>query len=90
MVRSDPTTMTPMTDELDVRPLTPDTWSALARDHGATTLEAYPVETAGARLAAAGAPTGTIPMFERVGFRAVATRQANQTTRPRHILRLSL
>lgn len=61
-----------------------------ARQHGATTIEAYPIETDGRRLPSASAYTGTVGMFERAGFRRVATRQANPATRPRPIYRLEL
>jgi GNAT superfamily N-acetyltransferase len=49
-----------------------------AREHGATTLEAYPVDAGGARMPAALAYTGTLGMFERAGF-AIA---AETTSRP--------
>ena len=45
-------------------------------DHGATMLEAYPVDTAGERIASANAYKGTLSMFERAGFEVVARRQA--------------
>lgn len=63
---------------------------AYARDHGATTLEAYPVDVADGRIASANAYGGTLAMFERLGFREVVRRQANQATRPRPIVRLAL
>ena len=40
-----------------------------ARVHGATTLEAYPVDTSDGRVSAAIAYQGTLSMFERAGFR---------------------
>jgi GNAT superfamily N-acetyltransferase len=62
-----------------------------ARDHGATTLEAYPVDLAGSeRIPSANAYTGTLAMFERAGFTVVARRQANAATRVRPIVRLRL
>jgi GNAT superfamily N-acetyltransferase len=62
-----------------------------ARDHGATTLEAYPVELAeGERIASANTYMGTLAMFERAGFEVVARRQANSTTRVRPIVRRTL
>lgn len=62
-----------------------------ARDHGATTLEAYPVDlAAGERIASANAYSGTVAMFERVGFEVVARRKANAATRERPIVRLTL
>ena len=42
-----------------------------AREHGATLLEAYPVETEGQRVPAAHAYKGTMGMFERAGFEVV-------------------
>jgi GNAT superfamily N-acetyltransferase len=59
-----------------------------ARQHGATTLEAYPVDTSGGRVPAASAYTGTLPMYERAGFRLVTTRRATPTSRLRPIVRL--
>ena len=61
-----------------------------ARDHGATTLEAYPVDTSGGRVPAANAFHGTLAMFERAGFEVVERRQWNATSPVRPIVRLSL
>jgi GNAT superfamily N-acetyltransferase len=62
-----------------------------ARSHGATTLEAYPVEVAkGQRIPAANAFHGTLTMFERAGFTVVERRQWNATTPVRPIVRLAL
>ena len=58
-----------------------------AREHGATLLEGYPVETDGQRLRAANAYKGTVGMFERAGFKVVERRQANRTTPVRPIVR---
>lgn len=58
-----------------------------ARDHGATVLEAYPVETAGRTVPSAWAYTGTLGMFEREGFRVVMRRRAAPAMRPRPIVR---
>jgi GNAT superfamily N-acetyltransferase len=63
---------------------------AYARDHGATTLEAYPTDTGGGRRAAASLFNGSLSMFERTGFRVVAERQFNATTPVRPIVRLEL
>ncbi len=53
-----------------------------ARDHGATTLEAYPVEvTPGERVPSANAFQGTLGMFERAGFKVVARRRAKPPAR---------
>jgi GNAT superfamily N-acetyltransferase len=58
-----------------------------AREHGATLLEAYPVETDGRRVPAANAYKGTVGMFEGAGFEVVARRQHNRTTPVRPIVR---
>ncbi len=63
---------------------------AFARAHGATTLEAYPVDVGEGRVPAASAFHGTLAMFERVGFTVVARRQWNATTPVRPIVRLTL
>ena len=55
-----------------------------ARDHGATMLEAYPVDTGGGRVPSANVYHGTLSMFERAGFRVVERRQFN---RPRPSVR---
>ena len=61
-----------------------------ARDHGATMLEAYPVDTAGGHIPAANAFHGPLSMFERAGFAIVERRQWNATTPIRPIVRLAL
>jgi GNAT superfamily N-acetyltransferase len=62
-----------------------------ARDHGATTLEAYPVEVAaGERVPSANVYQGTLSMFERAGFTVAERRQHNPTSPDRPIVRLSL
>jgi GNAT superfamily N-acetyltransferase len=61
-----------------------------ARAHGATTLEAYPVDTSDGRVPAANAYHGTLAMFERAGFTIVERRQWNPTTPVRPIVRLEL
>ena len=61
-----------------------------ARDHGATTLEAYPVDTAAGRVAPANAYHGPLPMFESAGFKVVERRQWNATSPVRPIVRLVL
>jgi ribosomal protein S18 acetylase RimI-like enzyme len=63
---------------------------AYAREHGATLLEAYPVETEGERVPDADAYKGTVSMFERAGFEVVARRRANRVSRERPIMRLWL
>jgi len=61
-----------------------------ARAHGATTLEAYPVDTSDGRVPAANAFHGTLAMFERAGFTVAERRQWNPTTPVRPIVRLEL
>jgi ribosomal protein S18 acetylase RimI-like enzyme len=61
-----------------------------ARSHGATMLEAYPVDTAGQRIASANAFRGTLSMYERAGFEVVARRQATAGSPPRPIVRRAL
>ena len=62
-----------------------------ARDHGATLLEAYPVEVSGGRrIPAANAYHGTLGMFERAGFRVVERRQFNATSPVRPIVRRAI
>lgn len=62
-----------------------------ARDHGAPTLEAYPVEVAkGERIPSANVYHGTLAMFERAGFTVVERRRWNASSPPRPIVRLDL
>lgn len=61
-----------------------------ARQHGATLLEAYPVDTAGDRIPAANAYKGTLTMFQRAGFEVVARRRANRASPERPIVRRTL
>ena len=60
---------------------------AYARVHGATLLEAYPVETGGGRIPSANAYMGTLGMFERAGFTVAERRQWNRATAVRPIVR---
>lgn len=61
-----------------------------ARDHGAGTLEGYPVQTGGSRISSASVYTGTAAMFERAGFTVFApsTSKAASGT-PRVVMRRS-
>jgi GNAT superfamily N-acetyltransferase len=61
---------------------------AYAREHGAGTLEGYPVETGGTRISSASVYTGTAAMFERAGFSvfAASTSKAASGT-PRVVMR---
>jgi len=61
-----------------------------ARGNGATTLEAYPVDTSDGRVAAAAVYHGTLSMFERAGFEVVAERRSSSTSKPRIIVRREL
>lgn len=61
-----------------------------AAEHGATLLEAYPIETDGRRVPAADAYKGTVGMFEGAGFDVVARRQFNRTSPVRPIVRREL
>jgi GNAT superfamily N-acetyltransferase len=61
-----------------------------ARKHGATLLEAYPIETDGQRVSSALVYKGTLGMFERAGFEVVERRRANATSALRPIVRRSV
>jgi GNAT superfamily N-acetyltransferase len=62
-----------------------------ARDRGATTVEAYPVDVPeGSRIDSATVYKGTLSMFERAGFEVVARRAAPGGKQPRPIVRLTL
>jgi GNAT superfamily N-acetyltransferase len=62
-----------------------------AREHGATVLEAYPVEVPdGGRIASANVYHGTLSMFERAGFHVVERRQYSATSPVRPIVRRRL
>lgn len=58
---------------------------AYAADHGATLLEAYPVEP-GPTSSSASLWHGTVSMFERAGFTTVDVRRHNRTSPPRPIM----
>ncbi len=63
---------------------------AYAREHGASVLEGFPVDTGGARMPSAGAYTGTRGMFERAGFaEAAPTTSKASGGRPRVVMRRS-
>jgi ribosomal protein S18 acetylase RimI-like enzyme len=61
-----------------------------AREQDAPALEAYPVDTGGARIHGTAAYVGTIGMFERAGFRRVLETAARSDHRPRWLMRLEL
>jgi GNAT superfamily N-acetyltransferase len=59
-----------------------------ARDHGATLVEAYPVDVAeGQRIASGDAYRGTLTMFERAGFKVTELRNTPGSGTPRPIVR---
>jgi GNAT superfamily N-acetyltransferase len=61
---------------------------AYARDHGAQTLEGYPVATSGGRISSASVYTGTAGMFERAGFSVAApTTSKAASGAPRVVMR---
>jgi len=62
--------------------------TAYARDHGAGTLEGYPVDTRGTRIASASVYSGTAAMFERAGFAVVAETSSKASAgTPRVVMR---
>jgi GNAT superfamily N-acetyltransferase len=63
---------------------------AYAREHGASLLEAYPIDAGERRVPAANAYHGTLSMFERAGFRVVERRQSNRASPVRPIVRRRL
>jgi ribosomal protein S18 acetylase RimI-like enzyme len=58
-----------------------------AAERGATIVEAYPVDTAGARISSASAYRGTLAMFRRAGFEVVAERRSSRNAPVRPIVR---
>ena len=66
---------------------------AFARDHGVTTLEAYPVDPASSTATTRSSASlwrGTVPMFEDAGFRTVELRRQSASSAPRPIMRRAL
>jgi GNAT superfamily N-acetyltransferase len=63
---------------------------SFARERGAPALEAYPVDTGGARIHGTAAYVGTVGMFERAGFRRILETAARSDHRPRLLMRLEL
>ena len=63
---------------------------AYAKEHGASTLEAYPIHESRGRVSSDSAYAGTQGMYKRAGFEVVATRQWNATSPLRPIMRLEL
>ena len=58
-----------------------------ARQHGATAVEAYPVAVDQAEpIDPDAAFTGTLPMFEKAGFRVVADRASDPSSRTRRVV----
>ena len=68
-----------------------DAGAAWARGQGANILEAYPVDTEVATaISPEAAYMGTLPMFERAGFRVVSPTAAKSAGRPRVVVRRDL
>jgi hypothetical protein len=61
-----------------------------ARARGAPALEAYPVDPGGRRIDVTFAYVGTVPMFEKAGFRRVVETAARSAGLPRWLMRLEL
>ena len=61
-----------------------------ASANGGDPVEAYPVDTAGEKIAPANAYHGTLRMFERAGFTVAERRQWNKTSPIRPIVRRGL
>jgi GNAT superfamily N-acetyltransferase len=61
-----------------------------ARQHGASTLEAYPVSDERGRIPASNAFHGVQSMYTRAGFTVAEVRQWNKATPKRPIMRLEL
>lgn len=61
-----------------------------ARDHGATLVEAYPVDPSRGRVPPASAYMGPLGMFERAGFEVVERRQWNAASPVRPIVRRAI
>ncbi len=61
-----------------------------AGSEGAPALEAYPVDTQGARIHGTAAYVGVVSMFEAAGFRRVLETSARSDHRPRWLMRLDL
>lgn len=60
---------------------------AFARDHGARTLEAYPIRVPeDGPVVAEAAFTGTLPLFERAGFRVVADRASDRSAATQRVV----
>ncbi|WP_153393984.1 GNAT family N-acetyltransferase [Ornithinicoccus halotolerans] len=63
---------------------------AYAASHGAPAVEAYPVDPEGGRVDQTMAYVGTVPMFERVGFRVIGETRATSANRVRWVVRRDL
>jgi GNAT superfamily N-acetyltransferase len=61
-----------------------------AREQRVPALEAYPVDTRGARIHGTAAYVGTIGMFEHAGFQRVLETDARSARLPRWLMRLDL
>ena len=63
---------------------------AFARENGAEVLEAYPVDTEGARIDVGFAYTGTTSMFEDAGFERIVETNSHTARRRRWLMRREL
>lgn len=63
---------------------------AFARDRGATVLESYPIDPAGARVSSAFAYVGTTALFESVGFERVLATSSRSGGQPRWLMRRAM
>jgi GNAT superfamily N-acetyltransferase len=61
-----------------------------AREQGPPALEAYPVDTAGARIHGTAAYVGTTALFEAAGFERVVETAARSARLPRWLMRLNM
>ena len=61
-----------------------------ARSYGAQTLEAYPIDPAGARINTTSAYVGSVSMFEKEGFLCVLETSARSAGLSRWLMRLEL
>ena len=61
-----------------------------AREHGANTLEGYPLHESRGKVASSAAYVGTQAMFERAGFTVAELRSWDASSPPRPIMRLEL
>jgi GNAT superfamily N-acetyltransferase len=61
-----------------------------AKTHGAEAVESYPRVVTGAKMSPANLFPGTVPLFERFGFRQMAESKAQGRKFPRVVMRYEL